>query len=45
MLARNQQARELRLILMQREAVKERESRTRLIGEWLGFLVPSVNII
>lgn len=37
--------RELRLILMQRVAEKETESRTRLIGRWLGFLVPSVNII
>lgn len=24
---------------------RETESRTRLIGRWLGFLVPSVNII
>lgn len=37
--------RELRLILMQRVAEKETESRSRLIGRWLGFLVPSVNII
>lgn len=35
--------REQRLILMQR--VAETESRTRLIGRWLGFRMLSVNII
>lgn len=34
-----------RLILMQTVAEKETESRTRLIGRWLGFWVLSVNII